>query len=148
LRLAQGVIGIAGWILGGLAACSAVLGLWLASNSLLFARDVARATGVVVGYRDSATSGGGRAYTPQVEFVDARGVRHTFYGQVTAPVPRFAARADVPVRYLRDEPSRARIDLFVDNLLAPGVALALAALSALAAAVLVRSARRELGEPT
>jgi hypothetical protein len=77
--------------------------------------------------------------------VDARGVRHTFYGQVTAPVARFARRAEVPVRYARAEPSRARIDLFVDNLLAPGVALGLAGLSALAAAVLVRSARRELG---
>lgn len=147
-RLAQGVIGIAGWILGGLAACSAVLGLWLASNSLLFARDVARATGVVVGHRDSATSGGGRAYTPQVEFVTDTGVRVRFDGQVTAPVPRFAESAEVPVRYRRAQPSRARIDLFVDNLLAPGVALALAGLSALAAAVLVRSARRELGGPT
>jgi hypothetical protein len=144
-RLAQGVIGIAGWILGGLAACSAALGLWLASNSLLFGRDVARTTGTIVGHRDSAASGGGRAYTPQVEFVTATGVRVRFDGQVTAPVPRFAERAEVPVRYLRGEPSRARIDLFVDNLLAPCAALGLAGLSALAAAVLVRSARQEPG---
>jgi hypothetical protein len=143
VRLAQGVIGIAGWILAGLAACSAALGLWLASSSLLFAGDVARATGVVVGYRESATADGGRAFTPLVEFVTDTGVRIRFDGQVTAPVPRFAERAAVPVRYLRDQPSRARIDLFVDNLLAPSVALGLAALSALAAVVLVRSARRD-----
>lgn len=145
MRLAHGVIGVAGYVLAGLAACSFVLGLWLASTSLVIASGVERTTGTVVGHREANASGGGRVYTPQVEFVSDNGVRYTFSGQITAPIPRFAERSTVPVRYLREDPRIARIDLFVDNSLAPLVALMLGALSAIAAFVLVRSARRELG---
>jgi hypothetical protein len=144
LRLAQGVIGIAGYLLGGLAAFSLLLGAWLASNTLSLSEDAERSQGTVIGYRESNASGGGRVFTPRIQFETQSGTRVQFMGQVTAPIKRFAEGAAVPVIYRRSAPDVARIDAFVDNWLAPSVALGLGTLSTLAALMLVRSSRRAL----
>ncbi len=144
MRLAQGVIGVAGYLLGGLALVSAVLGFWLVSRTLVLAGDSVRTQGTVVGYRESGTSGGGRVFTPRIEFSTEPGTRVVFMGQLTAPVKRFREGNAIPVVYRRSAPDVARVDAFVDNWLAPSAALGLGALCALAAGVLIRSSRRAL----
>jgi hypothetical protein len=144
VRLATGVIGIAGYVLGGLALGAAVLGTWLMSRTLVLHAGVERATGTVVGHREGVTSDGTRVFTPRVRFSTASGTRVEFLGQVTSPVRRFRDGATVAVLYRSAVPETARIDGFVDNHLAPTVALVLALVSAAAAALLVRSAKRDL----
>ncbi len=147
MRLAQGVIGVAGYLLGGLAFASAVLGFWLVSRTLVLAGDSVRTQGTVVSYRESGTSGGGRVFTPRIEFRTESGTRVEFMGQVTAPVKRFREGSAIPVVYRRGVPGIARIDAFVDNWLAPVFALGLGALSVLVAGLLIRSSRRALAKP-
>ncbi len=143
MRLAIGVIGVAGYALAGLAVISLLLGGFLASNTLAFADDARAAEGRIVGYVVSSADGKTR-YTPRVAFTDATGTRHEFRGQMSATGKRFADGAVVPVRYRASQPSDARIALFVDNWLGAVVALVLGAIAALGAWLLVRSAKRDL----
>lgn len=144
MRLAQSVIGIAGWGLAGLAAVSLLLGLWLAGNALAFRSDVVRTTGRVLDYRESPTSDGRVFYTPRIAYTDHTGSRREMYGQLSAAVKRFPENAEVPIRYLESDPARARVDIFVDNWLGATLALGLGVLTGLAALLLVRSSQREL----
>lgn len=141
MQLARGVIGIAGWVLVAMAVVSATLGLWLARSTHVFATDVARAEGRVVAQRESQQGGGRSMFTPRIAFVTADGRAQEFSGQLSSGAPRFAPGARVPVVYRRSDPAGARVDLFVDNWLGASLALGLAAATAIAGAVLVRSAR-------
>jgi hypothetical protein len=143
VRLATGVIGVAGYGLAGLSAVSLLLGLFLANNSLAFAGDARDTEGTVVGYFESASDAGPR-YTPRVAFTDAAGTRREFRGQMNTSVKRFAEGAVVPVRYLADNPSEARVALFVDNWLGATVAFVLGTIAGISAFFLVRSAKRDL----
>ena len=141
MRLARGVIGVAGWALVALAVVSALLGLWLARGTHAFAADAQHVEGRVVGWRESPQGAGRTMFTPRIEFVARDGTRHEFTGQLSAGTRRFADGAAVPVIYRRADPAGARVDLFVDNWLGPSLALGLAVATALAGAVLVRSTR-------
>lgn len=141
MRLARGVIGVAGWGLVALALVSCLLGLWLARGTHAFATDVQHAEGRVVGWRESPQAAGRSMFTPRIAFVADDGTRHEFSGQLSAGAPRFAAGAVVPVIYRRADPAGARVDLFLDNWLGASLALALAVATALAGSMLVRSTR-------
>jgi hypothetical protein len=141
--LSVAILRLAGYVLAGLAIASLMLGFWLAQRALLFADDVVRTTGVVVGYRETAQGEGRVAFTPRVVFESAPGERTTVFGQLTTPSPRDPVGTVVPVRYQRDDPGGARIDRFVDNTLGPAVATALGLLCALLAAFLTRGTRRQ-----
>jgi hypothetical protein len=143
VRLATGVVGVAGYGLAGLAAVSLLLGLYLANNTLAFASDARQAQGTVVGYFESPSNAGTR-YTPRVEFIDMTGTRREFRGQMNTSVKRFAEGSQVPVRYRSSDPTQARVDLFVDSWLGAVVAWVLAALAGVSAFFLVRSAKRDL----
>lgn len=141
MRLARGVIGVAGWALVALAVVSVLLGLWLARGTHAFAGDAQHVEGRVVGWRESPQGAGRTMFTPRIEFVARDGTRHEFTGQLSAGAPRFAEGATVPVIYRSADPAGARVDLFVDNWLGPSLALGLAVATALAGVVLVRSTR-------
>lgn len=140
--LSFAILRLAGYVLAGLAVASLMLGFWLAQRALLFADDVVRTTGVVVGYRETAQGEGRVAYTPRIAFETAPGERTTVFGQITTPAPRDPVGAEVPLRYQRGDPGGARVDRFVDNALGPAVATALGLLCALLAALLTRGGRR------
>ncbi len=142
MRLATGILGVAGYVLAGLAVVSLTLAAYLARNSLAFAGDTRETQGRVTGYVESASDTGPR-YTPVVEFTDSSGVRREFRGQTNTSVRRFAVGAEVPVRYLQRDPNEARIALFVDNWLGAVIAAVLGAAAAGAAYLLVRASRRE-----
>lgn len=143
MRLAIGVIGVAGYALAGLAVVSLLLGAFLAWNTLAFTEDARDTQGKVIGHFESVTDGKTR-YTPRVEFVDATGTRYEFRSQMSATAQRLALGAAVPVRYRVSQPTDARVALFVDNWLGATVALILGTIAALGAWVLVRSSKREL----
>ncbi len=139
--LSVAILRLAGYVLAGLAVASLLLGFWLAQGALLFADDVVRTTGTIVGYRESAQRGGKVAFTPRIAFESAPGERTTVFGQLTTLAPRDPIGAEVPLRYRRGDPGGARVDRFVDNRLGPAVATGLGLLCALLAAVLIRSGR-------
>ena len=140
MTLSHAILRIAGFALLGLAAASLVLALWLARGTLAFTPGVERAEGRVVAHRNAPAQGGGRVYTPLVEFTTAAGRVQVFAGQLSAGAPRFAAGATVPVVYPAADPARARIDLCVDNWLGPLAALLVGA-ATLAAGLLLRRPR-------
>ena len=140
MTLSHAILRIAGFALLGLAAASLVLALWLARGTLAFTPGVARAEGRIVTHRSAPAQGGGRVYTPIVAFTSADGRPQVFAGQLSAGAPRFAAGATVPVVYPAADPTRARIDLFVDNWLGPLAALLVGA-ATLAAGLLLRRPR-------
>jgi hypothetical protein len=144
MRLAHSVIGIAGYVLAALSVLSLGLGAWLAQNTLSFHDDRREALGEVVGYRESQAADGKRTYTPRVAFIDFTGQEREFLGQLTTTTRRFAAGSRLPVQYRATDPQQARIALFLDNWLGATVAFVLGVLCALAAVLLVRTARREL----
>ncbi|HPF25551.1 MAG TPA: DUF3592 domain-containing protein [Steroidobacteraceae bacterium] len=146
MRLAQGIVGIAGYGLAGVAAISLLLGGYLAKNTLALDNDARETTGTVVGHVETSADGKPR-YAPLVAFTTATGERVEFRGQLSAPARRWVAGQPAPVRYLASEPKIARVDSFVDNWLGASVALGLGLIAAIAAFVLVRSAKRELAGP-
>lgn len=139
--LSAAILRLAGYVLAGLAVASLMLGFWLAQRALLFADDVVRTTGIIVGYRETPRSDGATAFTPRIVFESAPGERTTVFGQLTTPSPRDPVGTAVPVRYQRGDPGGARVDRFVDNTLGPAVATGLGLLCALLAAVLTRGSR-------
>lgn len=143
MRLAEGIIGVAGYGLAGLAAVSLLLGAFLTNNTLHFNGDSREAAGVVVGHNETVADGKPR-YSTLVAFTTETGERIEFRGQLNSPSKLLQDGERVPVRYLLAEPSTARIDSFVHNWLGAAVALGLGVLAALAALLLVRSAKREL----
>ncbi len=146
MRLAQGIVGVAGYGLAGVAAISLLLGGYLANNTLALDDDARVTTGTVVGHFESTADGKPR-YAPRVAFTTASGERVEFRGQLSAPARRWVAGQTVPVRYLVSDPKTARVDSFVDNWLGASVALGLGLIAAVSAFVLVRSAKRELAKP-
>lgn len=132
--LSAAILRLAGYVLAGLAVASLMLGFWLAQRALLFADDVVRTTGIIVGYRETPRSDGATAFTPRIVFESTP-------GQLTTPSPRDPVGTAVPVRYQRGDPGGARVDRFVDNTLGPAVATRLGLLCALLAAVLTRGSR-------
>lgn len=142
MSLANAILRIAGLALLGLATASLGLALWLAAGTLAFSAGVERTTGRVVDHRSTPQQGGGRVHTPIVAFTTADGRAQRFAGQLSAGTPRPARGSVVPVVYPVADPSRARIDLFLDNWLGPLAAL-LVGLATLAAGLLL--ARRTRG---
>lgn len=142
------ILRFAGYVLAGLSFASLALAFFLAQKALLFADDVVRITGTVVGYRESPQADGRTAYTPRIVFESAPGERTTVFGQLTAMAPRDPIGAVLPLRYARSDPGGARIDRFVDNVLGPAVAAALGMLCALLAGVLTRGGRRAIRKDT
>jgi hypothetical protein len=136
------ILRFAGYVLAGLAFASLALAFFLAQKALLFADDVVRTTGTVVGYRESPQADGRKAYTPRIVFDSGPGERTTVFGQLTSMTPRDPVGAVVPLRYARSDPGGARVDRFVDNTLGPAVAAGLGMLCALLAGVLTRGGRR------
>lgn len=140
--LAPIILRFAGYVLAGLSFASLALAFFLAQKALLFADDVVRATGTVVGYRESPQPDGRKAYTPRIVFYPTPEERVTVFGQLTSMSPRDPVGAQLPLRYARQDPGSARIDRFVDNTLGPAVAAGLGMLCALLAGLLTRSGRR------
>ena len=85
-------------------------------------------------------------YRPRVRFETATGEIVTVDGQLATTSKRFAIGAQVPMVYKWRDPMQARVALFVDNWLGPGIA-AVVGLVGLAGGFLVRrSVRRELAK--
>ncbi len=141
MSLADSVLKLAGWVLAGLSVASMGIGGWLASRALLFDADVVQVTGTVMGHRTSPQADGKLVYTPRIAFESGPNERTTIFGQLTTPTPRFSEGQKVPLRYRAGDPGSARIDTFVDNTLGPVIGLGLGVLTALAAALLLRSRR-------
>ncbi len=135
------ILRLTGYVLAGLAIASLLLGFWLAQRALLFADDVVRTTGTVVGYRETPQGAGKVAFTARIAFESAPGERTMIFGQLTTFAPRDPVGAAVPLRYQRGDPGGARVDRFVDNALGPAVATTLGLLCALLAAFLTRGGR-------
>ncbi|MFD8825693.1 DUF3592 domain-containing protein [Streptomyces sp. NPDC059605] len=66
--------------------------------------------GLVVRHRRSSSGRGDAVHFAVVEFVDARGGRHTFESG-SSGVKGLPVGGRVPVRYVPDAPAQARIDL-------------------------------------
>ena len=79
MRLAEGIIGVAGYGLAGLAAVSLLLGAFLTNNTLHFNGDSREAAGVVVGHNETMADGKPR-YSPLVAFTTETGERIEFRG--------------------------------------------------------------------
>ncbi|MBF6049913.1 DUF3592 domain-containing protein [Streptomyces sp. NRRL B-1677] len=74
-------------------------------------REGIRVRGLVVRHHtDGSRIDGGPVYFAVVEFVDARGSRHTFQAR-SSGVKGFPVGCGVPVRYFPEAPKDARIDL-------------------------------------
>ena len=146
--LAPIILRFAGYVLAGLSFASLALAFFLAQKALLFADDVVRTTGTVVGYRESPQPDGRKAYTPRIVFYPSAEERVTVFGQLTSMSPRDPIGTAVPIRYVRQDPGGARIDRFVDNTLGPAVAAGLGMLCALLAGVLTRSGRASIRKHT
>ncbi len=140
MTLAHAILRIAGLVLLGLSAASLMLALWLIRGTLAFTPGVGHAEGRVVAHRSAPAQGGGRVYTPLVEFTTAAGRQQVFAGQLSAGAPRFAAGSTVPVVYPVADPARARIDLFIDNWLGPLAALLVGAATLASGLILRRRA--------
>ena len=141
MQLAGAVLKLAGWVLAGLSVASFGLGAWLSSRALLFEPDVVQVTGTVMGHRTAPQADGTLVYTPRIAFESGPNERTTIFGQLTTPTPRFTEGQKIPLRYRAGDPGSARIDTFVDNTLGPVIGLGLGVLTALAAALLLRSRR-------
>lgn len=104
--------------------CLAGLGLAIRRHAPLWIGPL-RAEGQVIGFREAAwqsqVDGSPRtefARLPVVQFRDARNLLRTFTDSMAhGEVPGQA----VPVRYARNDPSRARIDRGLLNFLEPGI---------------------------
>jgi hypothetical protein len=142
------ILRFAGYVLAGLSFASLALAFFLAQKALLFADDVVRTTGTVVGYRESPQPDGRKAHTPRIVFHPTPEERVTVFGQLTSMSPRDPIGSIVPIRYVRQDPGSARIDRFVDNMLGPAVAAGLGMLCALLAGVLTRSGRTSIRKGT
>ncbi|MGN5633522.1 DUF3592 domain-containing protein [Streptomyces sp. AC154] len=88
-----------------------------------------RARGLVVRHdlRGAGKDGGPPSRTAVVEFVDARGSRHTLQAG-SSGVKGLPVGGEVPVRYLHDVPERARIDLIGKRIVDVAFPLALGTL--------------------
>ena len=143
MRLAHGVVGVAGYGLAGLAVVSLLLGGYLALHTLTFNDDARRTRGTVVGYFESVADGK-RRYSPCIAFTAASGERVEFRGQLSASSKLLGEGSAVPVLYLATNPAIARVDLFVHNWLGATVALVLGASAPIMALGLERSDIRRL----
>ncbi|MEV8443535.1 DUF3592 domain-containing protein [Actinosynnema sp. NPDC051121] len=93
-------------LLGGLVTLG--FGIHEAMTQHRLLREGIRVRGLVVRHRVDH-SHDDPVYFAVVEFVDARGIRHTFQSS-TSGVKGLPVGGEVPVRYLPDAPQRARID--------------------------------------
>lgn len=141
MQLAGTVMRLAAWVLAGLSVASFGIGGWLASRALLFDAEVVQVTGTVMGHRTAPQADGRLVYTPRIAFESAPNERTTIFGQLTTPAPRYNEGQQVPLRYRAGDPGSARIDTFVDNTLGPIIGFVLGLLTAIAAALLLRSHR-------
>ncbi|MEZ5497796.1 MAG: DUF3592 domain-containing protein [Steroidobacteraceae bacterium] len=142
MKLAHGILGIAGSALAVLAIVSLVLAAYLARQSLYLTPDVIEGRGEVVGYRESRASDGRNLFTPRVRFTTGNGSIHEFEGQLTLPGQPYAIGSTVRVRYLASTPQVARLGEFAAAALGVTVATVLGVLCALAAWLLRRAPTR------
>jgi len=122
-----------------------LLAVFLAWRTLSFTSDTREATGEVVSYHE-VRDGDTTRYRPRVRFRTVAGEIVTINGQLSTTSKRFAIGTKVPMVYKVGDPMQARVALFVDNWLGPGIA-SIVGLVGLAGGFLVRrSVRRELAK--
>jgi hypothetical protein len=143
MRLAFGILDLAGRLLLALGVGCLLLGAWLSWQTLSFARDAAHSSGEVVSYRE-IHDGSQVRYSPRVRFKTATGDIVTVDGQLATTSQRYAIGTQVPIVYKVAEPTTARVATFTDNWLGACVA-ALVGVVGLAGGLLVRrQVKREL----
>jgi hypothetical protein len=143
LRLAFSILDLSARLLLALGAGCLLLGIWLAWQSIDFARDAARTTGEVVSHFETR-EGDATRYRARVRFRTAAGEIVTTSGAIATSSPRFEIGARVPVLYKVAKPTEARIALFTDRWLGACIA-AVIGLAGLAGGLLVRrGVRREI----
>jgi hypothetical protein len=142
LQLAFRIMGLAGRMLFVLGAICLLLGAWLIWQSRDLQGDAVRTTGRVVSYHE-IRDGDTMRYRPRVRFNSLAGAIVTFEGQLTTTSKRFALGAEVPVVYPRLDPTKARLDTYVDNWMGATIAGVVGLVSLIAGIFIRRAVRRE-----
>jgi hypothetical protein len=122
-----------------------LLAAFLAWRTLSFTADTARATGEVVSYHE-VRDGESTRYRPRVRFKTATGEIVTINGQLAGTSKRFEIGTRVPMVYKVGDPMQARVALFVDNWLGPGIATVIGLVGIAGGLLVRRSVRRELAK--
>jgi uncharacterized protein DUF3592 len=143
LQLAFRIMGLAGRLLFALGIVCLLLGGWLAWNSLKPMQDAVQTTGKVVSYREIA-EGDSKSYRPRIRFRTLPGNIVTIEGPLMPTSTRFAVGDDVPVIYPRMEPTKARLDTYVDNWLGATIAAIVGVVSFIAGLLIRRAVARDL----
>jgi hypothetical protein len=143
VQLAFRIMGLAGRLLFALGIVCLLLGAWLAWQSLKPGEDAVRTTGRVVSYHE-IRDGDSMRYRPRVRFNTPNGNIVTIEGQLTGTSKRFEIGAEVPVIYSRMEPTKARLDTYVDNWLGATIAAIVGLVSFIAGLFIRRAAGRDL----
>jgi hypothetical protein len=143
LRLAFSILDLSARLLLALGAGCLLLGIWLAWQSIDFARDTARATGEVVSYFETR-DGDETRYRPRVRFNTASGEIVTISGQVAATSRRFELGTQVPVLYKLTKPTDARLATFTDRWLGALIATVIGLVGMGGGYLVRRGVRREI----
>jgi len=147
VRLAFSILDLAARLLLALGAGCLLLGIWLAWQSVDFARDAARATGEVVSFFETR-DGEETRYRPRVRFRTATGEIVTVSGQLAATSRRFEVGTQVPVLYKVAKPTEAQVALFTDRWLGACIAAVIGLVGFCGGFLVRRSVRREIQNKT
>ena len=146
MRLAFSILDLAARLLLALGVGCLLLAIYLAWQTLEFAKDAGRATGEVVSYFE-IPDGDETRYRPRIRFRTVTGEIITTSSQMATTSRRFEIGTQVPMLYKVAKPTEARIALFTDNWLGACIAAGIG-LAGMAGGFLVRrSVRRELQKP-
>jgi Protein of unknown function (DUF3592) len=143
VQLAFRIMGLAGRLLFALGIVCLLLGGWLAWQSLKLGEDAIETTGRVVSYHE-IKDGDSMRYRPRVRFKTPNGNIVTIEGQLTGTSKRFEIGAEVPVIYPRMEPTKARLNTYVDNWLGATIAAIVGLVSFVAGLFIRRAAARDM----
>jgi len=143
VRLAFSILDLTARLLFALGIGCLLLGIYLAWQTVSFAKDAARTTGEVVSYHE-IRDGNETRYRPRVRFRTATGDIVTISGQTPATSRRFEVGTQLPVVYKLAKPTDARLATFTDSWLGACIAAVIGLLGAAGGYLVRRGVRREI----
>jgi hypothetical protein len=128
------------WLVGGIVA---LLGCGFATSQSIWLLRSAPVSGVVTQLTPHQESeGSNTSYAPQFTFTDDLGRDHTVTSHVQSDPPEFTVGEQVRVRYIRSDPSSAKLVSFWQLWLVPFVCAILGVFFSVAGYLLLRLERR------
>jgi len=92
---------------------------WTLGSTLKFRKEATITEGTVVDFATSRSDKGKTMYSPVVEYRDLSGTSRQVTGSGSSSSPGYDRGDKVPVRFMPENPEKARIDSFMENWFAP-----------------------------